>query len=498
MENAKAQPFIRMKGITKSFGGVHALKDVDLTLYPGEVHALAGENGSGKSTLIKVLSGVYQADAGTIEINGKEYKKITALEAIREGIQIIYQDFSIFPNLTVRENIAISSEIMTNQKFVNKKRVAEIAKSAMDRLGLNIDPDLRVEMLSVADKQLVALARALHHDAKLVVMDEPTTALTHNEVLRLFSIVETLKQKGVTILFVSHKIDEVFSISENYTILRNGQKIANGAVSSLTNEDFTYYMTGRHFDFRAKDRPISDEVVLDVKHLHKKNCFEDVSFQVHKGEMLAITGFLGSGRTEIAEALFGLRPADGGKIVIEGQEVQIRSVQDAMKHGVGYIPEDRLTEGLFLRRSIMDNTVITNIDEHAKAMGVVDYPSARKEGEHWLRKMSLNTENYALPVASLSGGNQQKVILARWLATEPKIFILNGPTVGVDIGAKYDLHQVLRQFSEEGMTIIVISDDIPEVLACSDRILIMRDGRIIRELRTPDVTEEDINAVLNA
>lgn len=498
MEKMQREPFIRLKGIHKSFGGIHALEGVDLTLYPGEVHALAGENGSGKSTLIKVLSGIYQADSGVIEINGKEYRKLSAIDAIREGIQIIYQDFSIFPNLTVRENIAVSSEIMTGKKFVSKKRIAEIARNAMDQLSFNIDPETRVEMLSVADKQLVALARALHHDAKLIVMDEPTTALTHNEVLRLFSIVEKLKKKGVTILFVSHKIDEVFRISENYTILRNGQRIAYGQVKDLTSEDFSYYMTGRRFNNQKVRRQISDEIVLDVQNLSKQNCFSDVSFSVHRGEILAITGFLGSGRTEIAEALFGLNPADSGTITIENKKAKIRSVQDGMKYGIGYVPEDRLTEGLFLSRSIMDNSIVTNIDAHSKLFSIVDYPAARSEGEKWLTQMSLNTKKYSLPVSALSGGNQQKVILARWLATEPKIFILNGPTVGVDIGAKYDLHQILIQFADKGMSVIVITDDIPEVLACSDRILVMRDGRVIRELISADVTEDDVNNVLNA
>ena len=498
MENMRGEPFIRLKGIEKSFGGVHALKNVDLVLYPGEVHALAGENGSGKSTLIKILSGVYQADSGEIEINGKTYRKLSAIDAIREGIQVIYQDFSIFPNLTVRENIAVSSEIMTGKKLVSKKRITQIAKRAMDRLGFDVDPDARVELLSVADKQLVALARALHHDAKLIIMDEPTTALTHNEVIRLFSIVETLKSRGVTILFVSHKIDEVFSISENYMILRNGQKIADGQVKDLTSEDFSYYMTGRRFNNQKTRREISGEVVLDVQKLGRRNCFSDVSFSVHRGEILAITGFLGSGRTEVAEALFGLKPADQGEVFIEGKPVKIHSVQDGMKHGVGYVPEDRLTQGLFLRRSIMDNSIITNIDAHSKALNMIDYASAREEGEKWLTQMSLNTKNYALPVSALSGGNQQKVILARWLAIEPKIFILNGPTVGVDIGAKYDLHQMLIQFADKGMSIIVISDDIPEVLACSDRVLVMRNGRVIRELISADVTEEDVNNVLNA
>ena len=498
MAQKSVKPFIRMTGISKSFGGVQALSDVDLTLYTGEVHALAGENGSGKTTLIKILSGVFQADSGTIEINGKSFKKISSLEAVRLGIQIIYQDFSIFPNLTVRENIAFSSEIMTGKKFVNKKRVNEIALSAMQKIGLTIDPDTRVELLSVADKQLVAMARALHHDAKLIVMDEPTTALTHNEVLRLFSIIESLKKRDVTILFVSHKTDEVFSITENYTILRSGKRVAHGSVATLTNQDFTYYMTGRKLEFKTMEREETGDVMLEVKNLGLKNCFTDVSFKLRKGSILAITGFLGSGRTEIAEALFGLKAADSGEIFIDGKRVKIQNVKDAMKNGIGYVPEDRLTEGLFLRRSIMDNAIITNIDKHSGSLGILNYPSASKEGEVWLKRMSLNTDKYKRLVSTLSGGNQQKVVLSRWLATEPRIFILNGPTVGVDIGAKYDLLEVLRGFSEEGMSIIIISDDIPEVMACSDRMIIMRSGRIIREFRTADVTEADVNAALNA
>ncbi|WRS28541.1 sugar ABC transporter ATP-binding protein [Oscillospiraceae bacterium MB08-C2-2] len=496
MEQAQATPFIRMRGISKAFGGVQALKNVDLDLYPGEVHALAGENGCGKSTLIKILSGVYEADSGTIEINGQEFKKMTPLESVRLGIQIIYQDFSIFPNLTVRENIALSAEIMTNRKLVNKKRINHIATSALEKMNLNLDPDVRVEQLSVADKQLVALTRAIHHNAKLIVMDEPTSALTYKEVLRLYDVIDGLKKEGIAVVIVSHKIDEVFHISEKYTILRNGQHITSGNVAELTRDSFTYYMTGRDLRFTKMERTIEQDTIMEVKNLSVKGAFSNISFTLNRGEMLAIVGFLGSGRTELAQSIFGITPADSGSVYIDGKETVIKGVEDAEKHGIGYIPEDRLTEGLFMRRSIMDNAIVTNIDSHTNKLGVINQKRAEEEGTTWMKAMRLNTDKYERAVSTLSGGNQQKVILARWLATEPKIFILNSPTVGVDIGAKFDLHAILRELSEQGMSIIMISDDIPEVLACSDRIMVMRDGRFIAELVTRDTDEEEINKIL--
>lgn len=496
MENMQAAPFIRMKGISKSFGGVQALENVDFELYPGEVRALAGENGCGKSTLIKILSGVYEADAGTIEINGQEYSKMTPLESVRLGIQIIYQDFSIFPNLTVRENIALGAEIMTNRKLVNKKRIHEIPSSALEKMHLNLDPDVRVEELSVADKQLVALTRAIHHNAKLIVMDEPTSALTYKEVLRLFQVVQELQREGIAVVIVSHKIDEVFQICENYTVLRNGEHISSGSVTELTRDSFTYYMTGRNLRFTKMERALKEEPIMEVKNLSVRGAFSDISFSLNRGEMLAIIGFLGSGRTELAQALFGITPAQSGSIEINGKHTRIRSVEDAQKYGIGYIPEDRLTEGLFMRRSIMDNAIVTNIDQHTNALGVINRKQAQDEGARWMQAMRLNTQQYERPVSILSGGNQQKVILARWLATEPDIFILNSPTVGVDIGAKFDLHAILRELSEQGMSLIMISDDIPEVLACSDRIMVMRDGHFIAQLVTRETSEEEINEIL--
>lgn len=496
MSNAQGNPFIYLKGITKSFGGVQALNKVDLKLFPGEIHALAGENGSGKSTLIKILSGVYQADDGIIEIDGKQFSKMTPMESVRMGIQIIYQDFSVFPNLTVRENIAISSEIMMGTKLVHQKRMSDIADEAIKRLNLNIDLDAYVEQLSVAEKQLVALARAMHNNARLIVMDEPTTALTYNEVRHLFNVIKGLQKKGIAILFVSHKINEVFRISENYTVLRNGEVVANGLVSDLSNDDFTYYMTGRRIKFAPLNRKIEEKEVLSVKHLGREGYFTDVSFKLKYGEILAIVGPLGSGRTEIAEALFGIHPAETGEIIIKGMKVKIKTVSDAMKFGIGYVPEDRLVQGLFMRRSIMDNAIVSNIEKHSNCFGVIRKLEAELEGARWMEEVNLNTKVYGNAVSSLSGGNQQKVILSRWIATNPSIFILNSPTVGVDIGAKYNILEILKKLTKMGISIIIISDDISEVLSGSDRILVVRNGEVLSEFQTKDVSEEKINQML--
>lgn len=486
-------PVIELKGITKSFGGVHALKNVDLTIEKGEIHALAGENGSGKSTLIKVLCGVHQPDEGEIIIDGVPCKHMTPITAIKMGIQVIYQDFSIFPNLTVMENIAINTEIMDRRKLINQKRMRQIAQKAVDRIGFQVDLDETLDHLSVADKQLVAISRALLNNVKLIIMDEATTALTQKEVEKLFSIVKMLQAEGIAILFVSHKTDEVFEISKRYTILRSGERIITGDVATLKRDDFAYYMTGRKFTAGKLDREINSEIFFEVRNLTKGNAFADISFQLHRGEILCIAGLLGSGRTELSLSLFGAEPADSGEIYMDGQPVRIRSIQDAMKYKIGYVPEDRLTEGLFLDNSIYDNEVISNMPEHTGRFGIIDKDTMRKEGSHWIQAMNVNTQDMDRLVSTLPGGNQQKVILGRWLATHLKLLILNGPTVGVDIGAKYDIHQLLRELSQEGMSVIIISDDIAEIFACSDRIVVMKHGRLCGEFITREIDEKTLS-----
>ncbi|AYO31838.1 sugar ABC transporter ATP-binding protein [Biomaibacter acetigenes] len=488
-----AEIILKATNISKAFAGVQALKNVNLTIHKGEIHCLAGENGSGKSTLIKIISGVYEPDEGLIEIGGKVYSRLTPMEAIDRGIQIIYQDLSIFPNLTVAENIALNLELSGKRKLIDWKRVKQIAKEAIDKIGFKINLDEKVENLSVAEKQLIAISRALLNNAKIIIMDEPTTALTKKEVAALFNIIKNLQSQGISILFVSHKLDEVFEISEKITILRNGQNVISGEAANFDNDLFVYYMTGRKFKethFEAESR--KGTPLLKVENLSLKNGFKDISFELYAGEILGITGLLGSGRTELALSLFGLLPADSGKIYIDGNIVKINSVQDAIKNKMGYVPEDRLTEGLFMPQSIGRNIIISNIKELLNKNGFMNENKIQKCIDEWIKKLGIVTPSQNLPVQTLSGGNQQRVVLAKWLSMHPRILILNGPTVGVDIGSKYDIHQILRNLAAQGIGIIIISDDIPEVLFNCNRILIMRKGRIINEVMGKDVTEEEL------
>jgi len=489
-----AENMLCVKNIKKSFGGVHALKGVDLTIKKGETHCLAGENGCGKSTIIKVISGFYQPDEGTIEIDGKSYENLTTSDAIAAGIQVIYQDFSIFPNLTVMENLAFNQVLAEKKKFVNKKEFRKIAEEAVKKINFDVDLDARVESLPVADKQLIAISRALLHNAKLIIMDEPTTALTRKEVTRLFDIIAELKKEGMTVLFVSHKLDEVFEISDSITVLRSGENVHSCPIHEMTEEKFTYYMTGRNFDaIPQKEVPDFEgkEPMLKVQDLSAPG-FENVSFELHGGEVLGIAGQLGSGRTELSLALYGMLKPYGGTIWIDGSEVKLNSVADAQKMGIALVPEDRLTEGLFLPQPIYKNIAVASMDSLAGKGGFLKESSELELSQGWVEDIGVATKDHTLPVMTLSGGNQQKVVLARCLATNPKVLILNGPTVGVDIGAKYDIHQLLRSLAGQGMAILVVSDDVAEVAALCDRAIIMKGGRVAGELDGADLNDENL------
>ena len=481
--------------ISKSFAGVKALTGVSLEIKPGEIHCLAGENGCGKSTLIKVICGVYQPDSGYIEFNGKKYNHITPLESIAMGIQVIYQDFSIFPNLTVMENLALNTELAAGRKFVNKRHMRQVAKEALSKINFEMDLDRLVGTLTVAEKQMVAICRALMFNAKLIIMDEPTTALTKKEVRALFDIILKLKAQGIAILFVSHKLNEVFEISERFTIFRSGKLIVSGNTADLDDKKFSYYMTGREFD-NEKFKPSyqSAENVLEVKHLTLPGAFTDVSFALRRGEILGVTGLLDSGRTELALSLFGLRRAKSGEIWKDGKQVTINSVTDAIANRIGYVPEDRLSEGLFLSQSIADNIVISEIDQLSKALSIVDRKATVAEINKWVKEMAIATPDPKNACSTLSGGNQQRIVLAKWLACKPDVLILNGPTVGVDIGSKHDIHKILQRLADQGMAVIIISDDLPEVLENCSNLLVMKGGRIVAEL---DPAQADEAAVLS-
>ena len=487
------ESLLKAEHIRISFGNVHALRDVSLEIMPGEIHCLAGENGCGKSTLIKIISGVYQRDGGTICFDGKMLEKITPIESINLGIQVIYQDFSLFPNLTVAENLALNTELASRRKLVSWKGVRRIAEEAISRIDADIDLDANVESLSVAQKQMVAISRALMFNAKLIIMDEPTTALTRKEVDALFKTILQLKEQGIAILFISHKLNEVFEISDRFTIFRNGEMVATGNTSELDDKKFTYYMTGREFDnTKFEPEKLSENTLLELRDLSLEGAFRNISFGLKGGEILGITGLLDSGRTELALAMFGIRRATGGKILRDGKEVKIDSPRAAIRNRIGYVPEDRLSEGLFLQRSIGDNIIISEIDRLTKALGLYDLKGRDEEIERWVKELEIKTNNPDNPATTLSGGNQQRIVLAKWLACNLDVLILNGPTVGVDIGSKHDIHQILQRLAGEGLGVIIISDDLPEIIQNCSRILVIRNGEVVAEFDSKSADEQKI------
>lgn len=493
-------PVLQVRDIVKTYGGVRALGGVSLTFEPGEVHCIAGENGSGKSTLIKIISGVERPDSGEIVIDGESLTHTTPSGAIRAGIQVIYQDFSLFPNLTAAENIAMLSELADRRKLSSRRRMRVAAEAIVADLGLHLDLDADVERLAVADRQLIAICRALVGEARVIIMDEPTTALTHSEVQRLFTLVRRLQERGVAIVFVSHKLDEVLQISQYVTVFRNGEVVSSGAASEYTGRSIAKAMTSRDV---SEERLVDDlaadsDSLMVVEGLGRKGAFEDVSFTVRRGEILGITGLLGSGRTEIAEAIFGVEPADAGTVSVNGTRRSIRSISDAVKAGIGYVPEDRLTQGLFLDKSIADNMVAAALDSYRGKALVLDRKRIDRSMADLFRRLRIKAPNPQAPVRSLSGGNAQRVVVAKWLDRKPAVLMLNGPTVGVDIGSKEEIFAILRAQAASGMGIVVISDDIPELVTSCHRVLIVRSGRIVAEVSGDDIAVAGIQERMTA
>ena len=472
-----AEVFLKLEGIKKSFGGVRALKGVDLEICKGEVHCLAGENGCGKSTLIKVISGAHDPDEGNIFIEGKKVEKLKPIDSIRMGIQVIYQDFAVFPNLTVAENIAMNRSLMTGAKKMDWKEARKLAIEAMEMIGAKMDPDVLVERLSVANKQMVAICRAIINDAKFLILDEPTTALTAKEVEKLFKIIRKLKEKGIAIMIVNHKLDEIYEICDKLTVLRNGEYVSSGDISEYDRARFIRDLTGRDIEEIIYSPEESNEEILRVEHLTRAGAFEDVSFTLNKGDVLGITGLLGSGRGELGDALFGLAPAQSGKIILNGKEIKVNSIQDAMANKIAYVPEDRLTQGLFLERSILDNTMAASIKKYFNK-GKLDYKAMEVATDDWIKTIGVATPSAKPAIRTLSGGNQQKVAIAKWLNTSPDLLVLNGPTVGVDIGSKSDIHAILHRLAKGGVGIIVISDDLSELVQNCNKMIVMRSGKV--------------------
>ena len=492
MSNSRV-PILEMKGITKRFPGVLALDHVDLTVYPGQVLALVGENGAGKSTLMKVLSGVHQMDEGEILMEGKPVKIENPLASQLMGISIIYQELSVLDNMNIAENIFLGREKRSGRVFVDKKTMHAEARSLLDEVGLEVDTHTMAGELSTAQKQMIEVAKALSFNSKIIIMDEPTSSLTETETEILFGIIRKLREKGVAIVFISHKLAEIFAITDEVAILRDGVSAGRMVTAGCTENDIIKAMVGRDVDdlYPKQDATIGD-VILEVKNLSTKGFLKDINFQLRAGEILGFAGLVGAGRSEVMRAVFGIDAKETGEIYIKGQKVDIKSPRDAMLQGMGFVPEDRKLQGLVLGMSVGKNTTLAALKSVANKAGFINHKQEKDMADKFVKALEVKTPSNDQLVKNLSGGNQQKVVIAKWLANNPDILILDEPTRGIDVGAKKEIHQLMSDLANQGVAIIMISSELPEVLGMSDRVVVMHEGRIKGELDRADADQVSI------
>ena len=491
-------PALRLAGISKNFGGVDALVDVDFEVAPGEIHCLAGENGSGKSTLIKIVSGVYQPNpGGIIEFEGRRHEGLTPGMARRLGVQVIWQDLALFPHLGVAENIAFEQNLGLLPRPSRRPAMRRTAREMLGRLGFELDLDQPVRSLSIANRQVVAICRALVAEASIVFMDEPTASLTQSETRALLAVVRRLSAAGIAVVFVSHRLVELIEIAERITVLRDSRRVGVFEAGTITHHRLAELMTGRAIETTVHARDRSGEAaVLEVRNLRRDGEYEDISCAVHRGEILGMTGLLGAGRTELAHTLFGMTRPDAGEIRLDGAPLALRSNRDAIDAGIAYVSEDRLTLGLVQAQSIADNVVVTVLERLRRLRWFIDSDAKARTVGDWVRDLAIRIGTPEDPVTTLSGGNQQRVVLAKWLATTPRVLILDSPTVGVDVGARAAIFEIVRDLADRGMAILLISDEVPEVFHNADRILHMRGGRIAGEYRAHDTSLDALEEVV--
>jgi rhamnose transport system ATP-binding protein len=484
---------LQTTALAKAYAGARALAGVSFDLKASEVHAIVGENGAGKSTLIKILSGAESPDSGSLAVRSAAWRALTPPLARSLGIATIYQQPSLFPHLSVAENVAIAREPGGMWRRVRWAERRAAAREVLERLGVAIDPDRLVDTLTMPEQQVVEIAKALATDARIVIMDEPTASLGGREVERLLAIVERLRSGGAGIIYISHRLEEVFTVANRITVLRDGEAVATRDAASIDRAELIRLMVGRDFTAvypRRSGQP--GHLALEVRGLSSRaSGLHDVSLDVRHGEIVGVAGLVGSGRTELAETIFGLRQADSGSIAIDGAPVQIRRPDEAMAHGLGYLPEDRRQHGVVLPMTIAANTTLASLDRVARH-GVIDAAAERGVAEQAVRDLGVKTASIDAPVESLSGGNQQKVALARWLAIDPAILILDEPTQGVDVGAKAEIHAIINRLADRGAAVVMISSELPEVLAISDRIAVMRDGTIAGVLTRAEATADRV------
>ena len=485
-------PILEMRNIAKSFGKFYALKGVDLTVFPGEIHALMGENGAGKSTLMKILAGAYTATSGEILIEGQPYSIKGPKDALSAGITLIYQEMQLAPNLTVAENIFLGSEL-SRGGLVKRKEMVMQAQTVIDRLGAQFKASDLVSRLTIAEQQQVEIARALHRNSRILVMDEPTAALSSRETHRLFELIMRLRDEGMAIIYISHRMAEVYELSDRVSVLRDGQYVGSLTRENLNANELVRMMVGRPLsDLFNKERDIPlGAVRLNVHHMTDGAKVQPVSLQVKSGEIVGLAGLVGAGRSELAQLIFGVRKSTGGSIEIDGKPVKIHSPREAISHGIGFLTENRKEQGLFLELAAQDNITMATLERDAH-YGWLDRKKAQTISDDAISLLNIRVPHAQVRAGGLSGGNQQKLLISRWVAIGPRILILDEPTRGVDVGAKSEIYRIMSQMAKQGVAILMISSELPEVVGMSDRVYVMREGSIAGELHAADITQENI------
>lgn len=488
------EPLLKISNISKKFGNAVVLDNVSLELHKGHVLALVGENGAGKSTLMKILCGIYKRDSGKIYLNGNEIEIENIKDAEKYGISMIHQELNLIPSLSVYENMFLGREYTRKFRKIDWQRIKLESKNKLDELGMNINVNKVVRELSIGEQQMVEIARCLLMDSNILIMDEPTAALTEVESKKLFEVINMLKEKGKSIIYISHRMDEIFETCDDYTVLRDGKLISNGKIKDVTKDRLISMMVGRDIkdQFPREVINIEDEVLLKVQNLTLKGKFENINFEVRKGEVVGFSGLIGSGRTEVAKSIFGFYKKDDGKVFVDNKEISVNCPEDAIKNGIIYLSEDRKNEGLVLKLNVKENMTISSLNYVSNHIG-----SIRKKDENLLvkqmaEKLNIKFQSINQNISDLSGGNQQKIAIAKCLLTKPKLIILDEPTRGIDVGAKNEVYKLINDLKKQGIGVILISSDLPEVLNISDRIIVMHEGKIMGEIVHDDASEEKV------
>jgi rhamnose transport system ATP-binding protein len=488
----QSAPIMELRDVSKSYGAVKALRDGNISLRAGEVRAVMGENGAGKSTLVKVLGGVVRRDIGEMLVEGEPVDFHSPHDARDAGIAVIYQEPTLFPDLSVAENVVMGYHPLRALKRIDRGAMHKHVQALLERLGVGLDPERPVRGLSIADQQIVEIAKALSFDARVLIMDEPTAALSGPEVERLFTVVRTLREHGAAVLFISHRLDEVFSICDTVTVMRDGAVVHDARIADMTPDEMVRRMVGRELSalFPKQDAEVG-RTVLKVHRLTREGVFFDVSFEVRAGEIVALAGLVGAGRSEVARGIFGIDKPDAGHVELEGSRLPPGRPQAAMRAGIGFVPEDRRQQGLVMDLSIARNTALTRLGSLSR-LGIIRGADEGRLAREWGERLQLKFHRLDDPVATLSGGNQQKVVLGKWLATNPKLLIVDEPTRGIDVGTKAEVHRLMSELAGRGVAVLMISSELPEVLGMADRVLVMHEGRLTGELTRAEADEESV------